>query len=196
MSSVKHPVTAMDKQDSRHAPARQRLRDAIYALVLERGFDGFTVNDLLRRSGVARSSFYAHYRDKEDLLLHGFEEIGSPACTADPAAPDASQDLPDFAHWIFVATEDSKALTRSLREGSSRALVDQHLRNILTVQVREGLRTRQRDSTVPLELAVRFHVGALMSMWQWWVEHDFPTPARAMAEHFNRLMREGLLPPP
>ena len=183
-----------DKHDPPQPSARKRLRDAIYDLVLERGYDGFTVGDLLQRAGVARSSFYAHFRDKDDLLLHGFEEIGHPMPPSGEGDTHTPKGLPDFAHWIFTATEDSKPLTRSLLAGSSRTLVSQHLENTLVVLVREALRPlHPADSPVFMqEMAVRYHVGALMALWLWWVHHDFPCPACEMVASFNQLTQDGL----
>jgi AcrR family transcriptional regulator len=171
--------------DPRPASARQRLRDAIYDLLLEKGYDGFSVNDLLQRAGVARSSFYAHFRDKDDLLLHGFDEIGQPAASSSPA-PHAG--WPDFALWIFCATEERQEVTRSLLDGGSRAVVCLHLENTLIVLVREALRALDPAPHKPdLELQVRCYVGALMGLWLWWVKHDFPRPAREMAQAFNAM---------
>lgn len=177
-----------DPPDPRSSSARRRLRDAIYDLLLEKGYDGFSVNDLLQRAGVARSSFYAHFRDKDDLLLHGFDEIGQPEAGAQAPTPNPSpgSGWPDVAGWIFAATEERQALTRSLLDGGSRAVVCLHLENTLIVLVRDALRPLALSAPA-LELRVRYYVGALMGLWLWWVQHDFPRPAREMAQAFNAM---------
>lgn len=176
----------------RPATAKRRLRDALHDLILEHGYDGFTVGDLLDRAAVSRSSFYAHFRDKDDLLLHGFEELGPPPVRVDEAG------LPDFAQWLFSATEARKPLASTLLARSSRGVVCQHLENTLVVLMREALRdgASAAGPGLAVELKVRYHVGALMGLWQWWVDHDYPVPAAEMAGTFHRLSQSGLGPVP
>lgn len=56
---------------------RERLFAATVACVAAKGYEATTVADLLETSGVSRSAFYEHFRDKEDCLLAAFDEIVS-----------------------------------------------------------------------------------------------------------------------
>lgn len=179
---------------TRPPSTKERLHAAMHALIVERGYDGFTVGDLLAHAAVSRSSFYAHCRDKDDLLLQGFETLGPPP----PCGPGAG--LPDFAHWLFSGSAARKPLASTLLARPSRAVVCQHLENSLVVLVREALRSTP-GAVVPsvpavpdltIELSVRCYVGALMGLWQWWVDHDYPLPADEVASAFHRLSQSGL----
>lgn len=55
-------------EDRRITRSKRALRDALIELMKERGFDGFTVNDLCVRADLNRGTFYNHYHDKEALL--------------------------------------------------------------------------------------------------------------------------------
>ena len=59
--------------DRRVRKTRQLLREALMELTLERGYDHVTIQDILDRADVGRSTFYAHYHDKDDLLVSEFE---------------------------------------------------------------------------------------------------------------------------
>src|SRR5207237_7497279 len=63
------------KTDRRIQRTRDRLGDALVALIQERPFDTITVQQVLERAGVGRSTFYVHYRDKDDLLFSDAEEF-------------------------------------------------------------------------------------------------------------------------
>ena len=71
--SGKSPPTR--KLDSRVRRTRNALGDALMALMQERPFDKITVQDILDRAQIGRSTFYAHYRDKEDLFLSDVEDF-------------------------------------------------------------------------------------------------------------------------
>ncbi len=70
------------KPDRRIQRTRQLLHEALITLILEKGYDAITVQDILERANLGRSTFYAHYQDKEALLLSGFQEL------FDATAPD------------------------------------------------------------------------------------------------------------
>lgn len=48
------------------------------SLLQERNFEEISVQDVLYRAGVGRSTFYLHYRDKNDLFLSDIERFFEP----------------------------------------------------------------------------------------------------------------------
>src|SRR5438552_11265376 len=66
---------ASKKMDARVARTRDVLGDAIIALMQEKPFEEINVQRVLDRADVARSTFYTHYRDKDDLFLSDAEEF-------------------------------------------------------------------------------------------------------------------------
>src|ERR1700730_12378061 len=63
------------KPDRRIRRTCERLGSALVALIQERPIDDVTVQDVLDRASVGRSTFYLHFRDKDDLLLSQLEEF-------------------------------------------------------------------------------------------------------------------------
>ena len=63
------------KTDKRVLRTRDTLGDALMELLQEKPFDDITVQEVLDRAGVGRSTFYAHYRDKDDLFLSDVEDF-------------------------------------------------------------------------------------------------------------------------
>src|SRR5262245_23633686 len=63
------------KADRRSRRTRQLVHTALIELMLERRYDEITVQDIIDRANVGRSTFYAHYLDKEDLLVSGFTDV-------------------------------------------------------------------------------------------------------------------------
>src|SRR5438046_3717676 len=63
------------KVDRRSERTRQLLNVALIELMLEQRYDEITVQDIIDRANIGRSTFYAHYLDKEDLLVSGFTRV-------------------------------------------------------------------------------------------------------------------------
>jgi len=51
------------KSDRRIGRTRRLMHEALMALIVEKGYEAVTVQDILDRADVGRSTFYAHYRD-------------------------------------------------------------------------------------------------------------------------------------
>ena len=64
-----------EKHDRRSQRTRRLLGDALVALLVEKRYDTITVQDIIERANVGRTTYYAHYKDKEDLLLSEIERV-------------------------------------------------------------------------------------------------------------------------
>src|SRR5215216_1688037 len=70
-----HLAASTKRTDARVRRTRDALGDALVALMHEKPFDTITVQDVLDRAKVSRSTFYTHYSDKDDLLMSDAEEF-------------------------------------------------------------------------------------------------------------------------
>ena len=61
--------------DRRVARTRRHLHEALVALILEKGWDAISVQDVCDKADIGRSTFYTHFADKEELLLSGFDML-------------------------------------------------------------------------------------------------------------------------
>lgn len=69
------PTVPALSQDRRITRSKRALRAALIELMEERGFDGFSVNDLCERADLNRGTFYNHFHDKEALLATLEDEV-------------------------------------------------------------------------------------------------------------------------
>ena len=67
--------TVPARLDRRVSRTRRQLRDALMALILERGYNMVTIEDITDRADLGRTTFYLHYRDKDELLIESLEAI-------------------------------------------------------------------------------------------------------------------------
>src|SRR5438105_3017412 len=79
------------KTDRRVLRTRDCLGDALIALMQEKPFDAITVQDVLDRAGVSRSTFYVHYRNKDDLFLSDADEFLEAMATVLSRCEDTSE---------------------------------------------------------------------------------------------------------
>lgn len=60
-------------RDVVEASQRTRLLEAIGRAVAERGYAAATIDDVVRRAGVSKATFYEHFSDKQDCFLAAYE---------------------------------------------------------------------------------------------------------------------------
>jgi AcrR family transcriptional regulator len=69
--------------DSRVQRSRAAVLDAAVALLFERGYAGTSVDEIARRSGVAKTTIYRHWPGRTDLLREACSTIGTPLTPPD-----------------------------------------------------------------------------------------------------------------
>ena len=63
------------KADRRSHRTKRSLSEALVDLIKEKRFDEITVQNVIDRAEVGRSTFYSHFRDKEDLFQQDWERF-------------------------------------------------------------------------------------------------------------------------
>ena len=171
--------------------------------MFEKRFDAISVQDILDRADVGRSTFYGHFSSKEALLysslgdmLHGLELHMAEEVDASKAdePPGASVNLlPSLG--LFRHVKEHQRLYRALFSSSSLEPMTQNLQQQLAQVVERNLRTSMagpsvRPPSVPLPILADFAAGAFLTLLRCWLEgNDAYTP-----EQMDAMFRQMVLP--
>src|SRR5204863_431884 len=89
-------------QDRRIQKTRGLLHDALGHLIREKDYDSIVVKEILDRANVGRSTFYMHFRDKDDLLISGIHDmLGSVHQKSLPSGTSPLENVVWFSLPIF-----------------------------------------------------------------------------------------------
>ena len=184
-----------DRAEDRRVLRTQRLlREALVSLVLEKGYEAVTVQQIVARADVGRSTFYAHYLGKEQLLLSGFDVLEAQLAPATRAAAERKAALPlAFTRGLFQHVHEHRSLYRVIVGRRSGMMVQHRMRVLVQKLLRADLAAASLP--VPPEAAVHFLAGAFLAHVAWWLDHQARlTPAEA-EKTFRRLALRGLALP-
>jgi AcrR family transcriptional regulator len=186
------------KIDRRIQRTQNLLHQSLVGLIEEKGYAAITVQDILDRANLGRSTFYKHYRDKDDLLVSGFEHLKNLFETSDPPArrsresppPNVSPSLAFFRH-----AGEHHQLYKAMVGKRGGEVVQKYLYQYISDLMKKHLDQQIPSSTklaVPREVMVHYFVSSFLALLTWWLDHDLPYPADQMDATFNALTLPGI----
>lgn len=188
------------KTDHRVERTQQALHHTFIALILEKGFQAITVQDILDRANVGRSTFYTHFRNKEEMLLGGAERLrGMFSRKATLAAMSKGEDSElDFGTLeLFRHTGDAahRQLYKALAGDRSHTLFISELHKHFFAVVRQRLRAQVRNDKATLQVidaVAHFVVSSFLSLLTWWLDKDSSLTPEEMNSLFRQLTMPGV----
>ncbi|MBZ0299704.1 MAG: TetR/AcrR family transcriptional regulator, partial [Anaerolineae bacterium] len=141
------------KLDRRVVRTRQLLRDALMELILEKGYDAVTVQDITDRANLGRATFYLHYKGgKEELLLSNLEEIYDDlVARLKPLKREGLRSGPHRPSQVaFEHAAEHRDLYLVLLRSQAAATLAQRIRNYLAGVIQQELEVLTSESPVPL----------------------------------------------
>ena len=182
-----------NNDDRRTRRTRRSLSDALFNLIREKHYDSITVQNVIDLADVGRSTFYAHYRDKEDLFLSGWERL-----------------LDEFARHIkwenvgrertipvlelFRHVQEFYDLYRGLARSRKLDLLYKNGVSYLTKSIEKQLISYLADKpqpSAPAAVMSNYLASEVFSLLRWWLEHNRPYTPERMDEIFHELVIPG-----
>ncbi|MFC5826108.1 TetR/AcrR family transcriptional regulator [Nonomuraea insulae] len=172
--------------DRRVRRTRRLIQEALVALILEKGYDAVTVTDIIDQADVGRSTFYAHFTDKQDVLFSNLEQL----TFLHPAPADGAGELFAFSRPMFEHVREQERLVRALMGKRSGGLVHARGEQLLAAAVRGELIAAGGQVSASLDLLVICVVSAFMGLLRAWVDGE----TTASPAELNAAFRAAVLP--
>jgi AcrR family transcriptional regulator len=176
------------KSDRRTQRTHHNLTHALVDLVTEKRFDDITVQNLIDRADIGRSTFYSHFRDKEDLFQSNWEgfldfcveqiewsKVGSGSFFPVVFLFSHLKDVQPFYRGL-VRSRKSESLMKSGSEYLSR-------------QIEQGLKQNLKHRpSIPFPILSTYLATELFALLKWWLDERMPYPPERMDEIFHALV--------
>ena len=157
----------------RSEAARAKMLEAAAVLVMTEGVNGFSIDEVARRSGVAKTTIYRHFSSANELLIAAFD--GAIASFPAPDHGSLREDLIDFVSSILPIFSDAemRAVTLDLLSATARdpelqqihrTLVDQRMQPMRSIFDRAKDRG-EIDPQLDFETAFDFIEGPFVARW-------------------------------
>jgi AcrR family transcriptional regulator len=168
--------------------ARERLADAAFALFDERGYEQTTVDDITERAGLGRTTFFRHYRSKEDVIFPDHDQLLEQIAEAlrSSSHGTALVAVSDAVRLVRLHYIDEGDLARRRYTLTSRvpALRDREIASVARYQrlFREFIAGWMADTAEPAPLRAELMAAAVVAahnhVLRRWLRGESPDPVR------------------
>lgn len=185
--------------DRRVQKTLKLLHEALMSLVLEKKYELISVQEILDRANVGRSTFYTHYRDKDELLLKVFDSLRYELEAAQEAAPAVSGEsyerIIGFSQAMFAHAQGYRQVYRALIRSQAGPIVRQRIQKLIADLIREefskeSAKRKQTGSALPPELLIHYLASTFLTVLTWWAENKNAVSPESM----NSIYRSLVLP--
>ena len=161
-------------------------------LITEKRFDDVTVQNLIDRADVGRSTFYSHYRDKQDLFRKNWERfLEMLAQMINWENAGGARFMP--VAFLFEHLREVQPFYQGLRRSGMLDSVYRSGVRTLKKQIEPGLSTRvKRDASIPVPILADHLVNELFVLLKWWLENGMPYTPERMDQIYHDLVTPTL----
>jgi AcrR family transcriptional regulator len=177
--------------DRRTRRTQASLQQALRNLILEKSYDTITIEDITNRADVGRSTFYLHFKGKDDLFRWSFEQLYDELLSQLAAARQRGNGGLSFLSHLLEHVENHRIVYRALAGTRARSIVAVQVRRLLLDLCSQYVR-EQPASDLPRDLVTRSLSGFLDALILGWVEGAMTVPADQI-EAFARRVAIGAL---
>lgn len=195
-----------NKLDRRVNRTRRLLRESLMKLVVQKGYDAVTIEDITEMADLGRTTFYLHYKDKEDLLLESIDTIADEltemiyAQIGDPDKPKDLNDVNRFKpiEFVFQHARENPMLYQIILRGEGSTVAAARIRKIIYDAVmsffipRQDEKTRNNLTDSDRDLIAAYFSSSLLGFLTWWLETESAYTPEQMGEYFRKFFFQGV----
>jgi AcrR family transcriptional regulator len=189
-----------DVLDRRVQKTRQLLQDALVGLISEKGFESVTIQEILDRANVGRSTFYTHFENKYELLHSCFEDFHKLFEQHDTYLSEAknhSRDLSetDFILDLFRFAARNHRLFKALLGKEGIAMFNHPIYDYVLTFIDGTFKKLAPNKKIPalqLEMLAHYVASAFIGTLKWWVDKDMPCTVEEADKYFEQFVMDGI----
>ncbi len=186
----------MGKTDRRVRRTRESLHKALISLALEKSYDSITVQEVLDRANVGRSTFYTHFQSMDELLISGTQELRitlNSALEKQRKSSKHHESVIAFSRAMFDHAYGYRSVYFALLNTRAWPIVRRRLQEILEELIQreckaEIAKLKTANSEVPVDLFIHYLTEAFFAVLIWWMDHRSRLAPSQIDEVFRSLV--------
>ena len=187
----------LNRHQKNRLRTRRKLEQAVFDLLLEKGYEAITIQDIVDRADLGRGTFYIHFHDKEEVLWSLIERglterdlLAHEAAVADPSKATLRAAFSNMFHHL----EENRDLFRIMlgEKGTSQVTlnVQDWMANDFEREISLAF-AKSAPEGLELKVTAQIMTGAIARLAIWWLENPDEGTAEEIAELGYRTLTSG-----
>lgn len=178
------------KEDPRVTKSYKMLYDAFLGLLTEQPFNKITVAAICKKADLNRSTFYAHFEDKYQLLTCCFSDMITDI-TDEMLLSDKIEDL---GVHIFEVIKKYHYLYEEIIIKKE----NYELRDILHNVIAQDLKNKYlkgdlvKQKMLEVNIYAECYAGSIISIITWWLRNGMVISVEEMGKHLDGILKNNL----
>lgn len=173
-------MTELAQADRRIQKTLSALRDAFFELVLSQSYDEITVSDIIQKANVGRSTFYQHFKSKDDILVTSMSHL-----LGILASSIEQDEHPEDLLWLMEHFWQNRQFAPRVFSGTARRQVVAALAERLASALKKQLKRRGANPAIPVNMAAHQLAEAQMVIIIDWLLGKNSCSAEVIAKHVH-----------
>ncbi len=169
---------------------KSSLHNALIGLAREKPYPSIAVKEILDRANVGRSTFYTHFRDKDDLLESNIHDILR-SVSGERLPGSALERVVAFSLPLLTHIDEHRRAAGPQMKREGRLIMHQRMQSVLTSLISEELARivpGGRKVQIPTDLIARHIASTFVLVLNWWVESNSGLAATEVDACFRDLV--------
>ncbi len=177
---------------------RQKTRHAIFTafeeLLAKKRYEQITVQDIIDQADIGRSTFYAHFETKDELLRATCEELFAHIFEEHPDAEDThdfsegSETLHHrLTHILYHLQDDKRRYMRIFACESADLFWSFFRESFLTIAEHAKVTAAEAAQRVPEDFYLDYYCSSFIEAVKWWFRNDLTATPEELASYFETI---------
>lgn len=183
---------------------QQKTRDAIFkafgALLSAKSFSKITVQDIIDKTNIGRTTFYDHFETKDCLLKEMYNDLFSHIFSETPGAESTH----DFSmktgnpralitHILYHLLDNERNILGIITHENGEMFLGvfrQYINELMAARMLSGMDLS--DKNIPDDFLVNHISSSFAGMVRWWIKNNLEQPPEKMAEYFMSVIAPSI----
>ena len=186
-----------EKTDLRVIKTKKILFDSLLKLMKNKNFEKIKISDICEESLINRSTFYAHYEDKYELLIDLFEEQKIALLKKLENNENiifSKEYMMELLNILIDHIDENREMYSAILTNNRNGILIDFLIDAIERDVSDRLKNNNEiiDSNLPLDIIVKFYAGGLINIGIAWITRNEKYSKEELLSYIDKLIPDKI----
>ena len=183
-------VINLNKNDLRVKKTKNALYNTIMELMKAKSFEEIKVSDICNAALINRSTFYAHYNDKYELLKDAIDNLKNSLIEELNKNVKTSNTKEYYLEMISILLnhiEEKRSIYQQIMLNNRNSIMVDILYDVLDHDITSKIK-KAKSEKIPGEIIAKFYIGAVFNVGLIFLKNEKKYSKQEILEYLNRLI--------